>query len=486
MTLVANLPRWLLLLALAFAPWAYGCTRPWAVHTLHALLGLLLVSWAVDGLARRCWPQVPRWLWGTALALAALAWWMVLNAKFDYAPDATTVLGFDYAQRFSLEAWADAAPGSYHKTVSLPAAWQASLLLGLLCFVADLVRRKEWRRRVLFTVAWTGIAIVGLGLAQRFTEAPGIFWRQENLDRTFFATYRYHANAGAFLNLVWPVLAGMFAGALLSGKHPRRKYWLGAGCVLCLAGLLVNTSRGSAAVGAGLLALWLGWWGLQIWRDQLEGLHPGAALVTIGLLVLLVGGVAVFAGMDSSLQRWQHIDELTAADNPRWLAAGVCGRMLPEAGWWGFGPGTFATMFPYFTGSLGDQIAGVWKYAHQDYLQTLLEWGYVGAGLWAVVIGGAFVAAGRQYRRHRDELSFKQRALHFGLVLALLGVLLHALVDFPLQVPSVQLYVAVWLGWLWGAPGWLAARRHQHPHSKRREARQSSGPAAPEPAGQAG
>jgi integrase/recombinase XerD len=52
--------------------------------------------------------------------------------------------------------------------------------------------------------------MVVLGVAQRFTDAPGIFWSPYRyVGETFFATFRYHANAGAYINLVLPFIVAL-------------------------------------------------------------------------------------------------------------------------------------------------------------------------------------------------------------------------------------------------------------------------------------
>jgi hypothetical protein len=298
-------------------------------------------------------------------------------------------------------------------------------------------------------MAITGTALILFGLAQRTAGAPSIFWGGGSHGRSFFATYRYHANAGAFINLVWPVVAALAVAAWRRERAlPARLGW-SAALVLCLAGVMVNASRAATAIGGVLVTLWLAWLGWQWLRGRFDELHPATGAVAFVIVTLLIASVGVLAGLDVSLRRWGKFSEELTAQNPRLLVAGVCVDMIRQSGWQGFGPGTFQTAFPYFTHRLGEAVSGTWRYAHQDYLQTVIEWGYAGATAWAVVVFGGLVAGTRRLLRRQARPSVTRDAEQFALLAAAGGVLLHALVDFPLQIASIQLYVAVVVGLLW-------------------------------------
>jgi O-antigen ligase len=121
---------------------------------------------------------------------------------------------------------------------------------------------------------------------------------------------------------------------------------------------------------------------------------------------------------------------------------------LPAAGWFGFGPGTFSIVFPFLLREHGVELDGILRYAHQDYLQTLLEWGTVGFALWAMLVGGGIARVAIYL--WRGSAIRREHALGLALTaLSIFGVLIHSLIDFPLQIASLQLITAVLLGQLW-------------------------------------
>ncbi len=451
--IVIDAPRWLLLGALVFAPWAYGSTAPWAIQTLQIWLGTVGILWLGAALLRRQAPTLPRSVLIAAGFLLTQGWWMAANAKFDYPTSDGITSSF---QSETLVPWVGWAPGSVHRALSLAAMVQTTVLLGTLLMICDLAQRTIWRTRLWWTMAGTGASIALLGVLQRMTSAQAILWSGDRIPGHFFATFRNFDNAAAFLNVVWPLLAGLLL--LEFGKPARiwQKVGWGFGTALCICGVLVSGSRTAALLAALMLIAWLAWAGMLVAKGELESLQPATAIVGAVLVLVLLGTLAVLIGHDLSWERWSQFERQLTAGNSRLLAYRACMGMMPESGWWGFGPGTFQTAFPYFTHEFGKQLGGRWLHAHQDYLQTIIEWGYFGGVAWAVLLAGGISTAARKAFRHRHELSFTARVTHISLVAALLGVLLHALVDFPLQIASIQLYAVGLLGILWGSKHWLA------------------------------
>jgi hypothetical protein len=92
---------------------------------------------------------------------------------------------------------------------------------------------------------------------------------------------------------------------------------------------------------------------------------------------------------------------------------------------------------------------------HEDYLQTVLEWGWLGSTLWALLFFGGITVGIRSYKQYAaSDWTPRRRVLQPLVIIALIGVALHAIIDFPLQIASIQLYVATYLGLCWGSSSW--------------------------------
>lgn len=455
------------------APWFYGGTTATSIVVINWLLGAALLLWVIGLLVNRHWPKFPLTPLLLVAALLTIGGWMAINAGSIYDAEFGTFA--------SINKLVPHAPGSVDYAIS--AAWmiRGALLLMSILFVVDLSRDDKSLIQLWQVIVIAGGSIALLGLLQKATGAEAIFWQTPTYGygKTFFGSYYYHANAGAFLNLVLPLSAGLAVRTFSVPSRPSvRSLWLMM-FLLNLAAVASNTSRGSQLIAALIVIALLWQLGPRIFRG-LSRSEKNVALAGAAAIVLVLYAIGQASHLEQPLSHWKQTEEIS--QNARWLATRVALHSLPEVGVLGFGPGTFRAVFPSLNGD--HLVTGTWRFLHEDYLQSAIEWGWAGSAIWGLLFFGGMAVAVLSLRRQNalrrsqrsqapssqlpapssklqeftQEWSRRRRLILPMAIIALAGVALHALIDFPLQIESIELYAATYLGLCWGAARWSAQR----------------------------
>jgi O-Antigen ligase len=478
--LVAATARSIFFATLIIAPWYYGGTTATSIVVINWLLGASLLLWLVELAINRRKPRFSLSLLLIAGALIAIGFWMTTNARSIYDPEFGTFAAIDN--------FAPHAPGSVDYAISVAWMIRAALLIGALLFVVDLSQNDKYLIQLWVVLAIAAGSISLLGLLQKATGAQAIFWQTPigQYGSNFFATYYYHANAGAFLNLGLPLTAGLAVRAFGIPSSPGvRSIWLTV-FLLNLAAVAANTSRMAQLIAVLILLALLTQLGPRVFRG-LSRSEKNIVLAGAGAFLLAIYAIGQATHLEKPVRRWEQLGEQVSGD-ARWSASRIALNALPNVGVFGFGPGTFRAIFPAYSKAADRPVAGQWRFLHEDYLQTAMEWGWLGSVLWAVLLFGGMASAARSLRKQRalrsgqrsavsgqassqlptsiselhaprstlQEWSWRRRLILPLAVIAIAGVAAHALADFPLQIMSIQLYVATYLGLCWGAARWPA------------------------------
>jgi O-antigen ligase len=449
---------WLLAAAMVYAPWAYGCFPPGAQQVLAGLLLAAFAFWCVGCAREGHRPRVPRPLAWPVVVLLALGWGMAINARSVY--DATTHTIQPTPRLIAgLPGSADAF-SSFEYLLPLTAACLAGVMAG------DLSVLPVWRRRFVASICAVGGSIAVFGLLHKLGLVPALALNAA-YPSSVFATFKYHGAAGAFLNLCLPLaIAAVFSAGYVRSV---RGALLTTALAALVAAPFVNVSKAGAAIAVLLLAAAavVGW----AWRHV--GPAPSASR---GKLLWSLAGTTVIASVgfsalsmnnDTLWHRFAAFAGTVQGGNGRLVLWGICLPMAADAGPFGEGAGTFKVLMPtspHFDRRLygkwivtahepGREVS-IWSHADNDYLQAVIEWGWIGAATWGVLFAGAARSLVCGLRRATDR---RDRALLLSVGGAVTGLLLHAVVDCPLQLASIQLFVAVYVGLCFASPRWAAA-----------------------------
>jgi len=435
--------------AIVYAPLAFGATTPgarfvldfWMVATAVVLLGHRAVSNPVP---------LPRALVAALGVLAVVGGLFLVNPKFVFDARLDVIEPVPGAARW--------LPGTYDFARSWPEVVHLLSLSLFLLSLARLCAHASQRWFLLKAVAVSGFVVAVIGIYQKAAGSESMLWSQTvYAEPTFFAAFRYHGNAVAFLNLCWPAALALLLRAL---SRPQRHFlattWWSNCLLFTFGAVLVNTSKFGhiAAIPAALLALYL----FRRCLPRLEGRSRLNAWVVAGLVVAALAILSLFSAEIVS-KKWESALTQAVSFDRRMLAyEAAWGLLVQEARLLGVGPGCFGLVFPYFTIFGGSELRGTWTFAHQDPLQVVIEWGVVGAGAIFFVFGGAIWRLVAVYRHRRFQSASAAAAL-----LACTVVVAHAMVDFPLHIGAIQTVAAVYL-----AIGWAPQEAPQEALTRRK------------------
>ena len=399
----------LLLGIVIYGPLAIGAARPIDFVIIQCLTGLALVVWSLrfwlNKNHRLLWPPV---CWAI-LAFIALAFFRYQAAEFEYV--------------------------ARHEFIRI-------LVYGSLFFLAINNLHKQETTQIVVFVLLTVATFTSLFAIYQFFSHSQYIWSFERptqyLERGS-GTYICPNHFAGFLEMVLPLgVAYLFAGRY----NYTFKVFLGYSCLVVMAGIAVTMSRGGwIAAGSSLMLMFA----LLLRKRQ----YRIPALVA--LFIFGIAATVIYKRSDKLQERVQNINEggssaFVSARPAIWKAAWT---MWQANRLWGVGPGHFDYRFPEYRPE-SIQVRPGW--VHNDYLNTLVDWGIVGAsvvGLGALFIVGGLIQTRKYVERDSKDIGSSRNSNRSAFVLGALGsgcaLAVHSFFDFNLHVAANATIAAILL-----------------------------------------
>ena len=339
------------------------------------------------------------------------------------------------------------------------------LFLLSLCLYFAVVRNLCTERKTLKRIVWVmmGVALIEAlyGLIQALVPTLGVLWvdyvqaymgdaRGTFINRNHFA---------GFIEMVWPLFLGftMAQGGwgqgytlkkILASERLNRQALLALGIVVLLLALLFSRSRaGIAGAVMGFLTF------ILLARPGSKGMSRYIWLLLVGIIgMLVVYSMAI--GVGSITERF-----FTLSDGDSRLDFWRDSLPIIKDHTFGIGLRNYEKVFPVYNVSmLADKRL---EYAHNDYLQLLIEAGWI--GFIAMLTGFLIFMWKSAYRikhmnPHKDPMRFFLAAGAFS---GLVSLAFHSFFDFNLQIPANCVYFVTLMAILCACCGPEAQNRAQ-------------------------
>ena len=395
---------------LVYSPLAFGAVRPQEFVVIQwmtlGILGIWAVRFLINPKHRLLWPPV---CW-PVLAFVAYAVWRYLAADVEFVARQEFIRVLVYAVIFFA--------------------------------VINNLHGQDTTHIVGFAVVFLAMAMALYAIYQFLTAsdfASGLFdqmLKPEGYRKRGSGPFVCPNNLAGYLEMVLPLAVTFTVAGRLEAVM---KVFLGYAAMVIFTGLMVTLSRGGWLAGGISLAV-LGFCLVRnrdYWKQAIIAL-----MVAVGVFLV------IYFKANTQPYRFERIQLAGEIENVRFQYWRPAVAMWQDNFWFGTGPAHFDHRFRQYR-SAEAQLQIRPERVHNDYLNTLADWGLVGALLvaacwsafyWQVIGGWKFV------QRSQNDLTSKRSnkaSFVLGGSVGLLAILLHSFVDFNMHIPANAILVVI-------------------------------------------
>ncbi|HWQ33276.1 MAG TPA: O-antigen ligase family protein [Blastocatellia bacterium] len=422
-----------LFMTVAFTALAHGTVEPWSVGIFRLMMTVLLVIWIVRSVIEG------------ELVLTIASTLRPVMAFF--------VLGLAQCLSFTDSGGHLRALSVNVEATRMTVATFFFILAGGVMAATFLVG-PERLQMVARTLVIYGMALSLFALVQNFAWSGSFYWLRPLTweASSVFGPFVNHNHFAGYVELLIPLPIALIVTGAVRGAE--RLFYGFAAALMGVAVVFTLSRGGIISLLAQLILIAL--LGRRVarereaerysdWKDEQPGRIPSvvaAFLSRVGAvaaisLVILVGIFWIDA--EPVIQRVTRGQMLSAEAAPQtetffssrgWIWKDTL-KMIRANPVSGVGLGAYATAYPIYSGS--DELNV--SQAHNDYLQVLADGGFIGGAIAVWFLIAVFQAIRRSCRA-RDPLL---AGLALGCSTAIVGLLIHSLFDFNLQLPSTSL-----------------------------------------------
>lgn len=276
-----------------------------------------------------------------------------------------------------------------------------------------------------------GVLEAFLGLIQYFV-APGWIFGYQNIFYVSSGTLINRNHFAGLLEMIVPATVAFAFAAIVRGRDTARGYFfLFLGAFISIA-IVFSTSR----MGLFSCLLTLLFVGAAL---RLKSANRRSTAVSLALLGLVVTG-ALWIGVDVIMERFSQLSSEDALLQEGRTAVYKDTLRMIAAHPLGIGLERYRDVFRQYQ-TFRPQL--LMDHAHNDYLETIAEWGILPAvALWVVI----FVIFARAFRSFLRTQSVERTTILMASMGGIFSILVHSLADFNLQIPSNAMLFFVFVG----------------------------------------